>query len=106
MSKEILGIIGQDPSVSNFNWLHVDIFRFLVIKRREIYGSSSKSISGFFEVLNLNQLFLKGCLHDGPRSYPMSYGRFFHGHTSMIRFLKQAKFKPSRPLTRCKPNVG
>ena len=28
----LLGIIGQDPSVSMSNWLHIDIIWFLFIK--------------------------------------------------------------------------
>ena len=28
---KFLGIVGQDPNDSKFNWLHVDIFRFWFI---------------------------------------------------------------------------
>ena len=30
MSRKFLGIIDQDASVSKTNWLHVDIFQFIL----------------------------------------------------------------------------
>ena len=60
-SVKILGIIGQHPSVSKFNWLDVDIFEILVIYYQfEVYFvDSSKMISNFPKVLNFKRLFLK-----------------------------------------------
>ena len=59
MSGEILGIIGQDPSVSKSNQLHVDIFRFFFYLSQVYSIDSSRMMGNFPEVLNFNQLFLK-----------------------------------------------
>ena len=61
--REILGIyiyrVGEDPSDSKSNWLHVDIFRFY-FHSFEIYSVDSSKLMGKFpEVLNLNRLFLE-----------------------------------------------
>lgn len=53
---EFLGKIGQYPSVSMFNRLHVDFFQIFFIKLRYI---PLKMISNLLKVLNLNDLFLK-----------------------------------------------
>ena len=49
---------------------------------------------------------LRGCLHHGPRSCPMSYGFFswshFHGSIPEKCIFRS----PWVPLTRCKPNVN
>jgi hypothetical protein len=45
-------MIGQDPSVSNTNQLHVDIFWFSYVEWRNIIYIGKK-----FEVLNFNWLF-------------------------------------------------
>ena len=55
-----LDIIGQDPSDSKFNWLHVVIFRiFFINLEEESIDSSSKMMGNFPEVLNSNRLFPK-----------------------------------------------
>ena len=51
-----LGIIRRHPSVSKFNQLHVDVFRFFCIW---IWGIFSKVIGGFPQVWNFNRLFPK-----------------------------------------------
>ena len=56
VSGEILGIIGQDPSVSKSNQLPVDIFMFFLCLYCLYHF---KMIGKFSEVLNFNQLFLK-----------------------------------------------
>ena len=56
---KILGIIGQDPTVSKSNWLHVDIFRFFLYYLEAYSIDSSKMTSKFPKVLNFDQLFLK-----------------------------------------------
>ena len=51
--------VGQDPSDSESNRLHVDIFRFC-FHSFEVYSiDSSKMIGNFPEVSNFNRLFLK-----------------------------------------------
>ena len=56
---KFLGIVGQDPSVSESNRLHVDIFRFF-FHSVEVYSiDSSKMIGNSPEVFNFNRLFLK-----------------------------------------------
>ena len=51
--------VGQDPSDSKSNRLHVDIFRFWCFHSFEVCSiDSSKMIGKFPTVLNLNQLFL------------------------------------------------
>ena len=53
----LLGIIGQNPSVSKSNRLHVVIFRFFFIKF-EVYSiNSSKMMGNSPEALNYTQLF-------------------------------------------------
>ena len=59
MSGEIFGIIGQDPSVSKSNQLHVDIFRFFFYLSQVYSIDSSRMMGNFPEVLNFNRLFLK-----------------------------------------------
>jgi hypothetical protein len=55
------GIVGQDPSDSKSNQLHVDIIFRFCFHSFEVYFStdSSKMIGNPPEVLNFNQLFLK-----------------------------------------------
>ena len=53
-----LGIIGQDPSVSKCDRLHIDIFRFSFTDLKVYSVDSSKLIGNFPEVLNLNGLIL------------------------------------------------
>ena len=53
---------------------------------------------------------VRGCLHHGPWSCPMSKGIFsmvpFHVNISMGRFLKNAWIlEVVGPMTRCRPNV-
>ena len=59
-AREVFGIVGQDPSDSKSNRLHVDIFRFC-FHSFEVYSSidSSKTIGNSPEVSNFNRLFLK-----------------------------------------------
>ena len=53
-------VFGQDPSVFNIAWLHVDIFGFFFYYSNVYYGISSKSMGDHFhEFLNQNWLFLK-----------------------------------------------
>ena len=55
-----LGIIGRDPSVSKTHQLHVDISQKTILTKVEDHSIYfSKWIDNVFEVLNLNQLFLK-----------------------------------------------
>ena len=54
-----LGIVGQNPSVSKSNWLHVVIFLFFLYKIKVYSIDSSIMISKFYEVLNLDWLCLK-----------------------------------------------
>ena len=58
-AREVWGIVGQDPSDSKSNWLHVDIFQFC-FHSFEVYSSidSSKVIGNSAEVSNFNLLFL------------------------------------------------
>ena len=53
-------IVGQDPSDSKSNWLHVDIFRFC-FNSFEAYSpiDSSKMIGNSPKVSNFTRLFLK-----------------------------------------------
>jgi hypothetical protein len=56
---KFLDIVGQDPSISKSNWLHVDIFWFC-FHSFEIYSIDSyRMISNSLEVSNFDQLFLK-----------------------------------------------
>ena len=57
---KFLSIVGQDPSDSKSNRLHVDIFRFCV-HSLEVYSSidSSETIGYSPEVLNSNRVFLQ-----------------------------------------------
>ena len=56
---KFLGIVGQDPSDSKSNRLHVDIFRFC-FHSFEVYSiDSSKMIGNSPEVSNFNRLNLK-----------------------------------------------
>ena len=56
---KFLGIVGQGPSDSKSNWLHVDIFQFC-FHSFEVYSIDSfKKIGKFPEVLNFNRLCLK-----------------------------------------------
>ena len=56
--RKLLGIISQDPSVSNSNQLYVDSVGFLYLF--DVYSIvSSKLVGNFLEVLNFNQLFCK-----------------------------------------------
>ena len=56
---KFLGMVGQDPSDSESNRLHVDIFWFC-FRTSEVYSiDSSKMICKFPAVLNFNRLFLK-----------------------------------------------
>ena len=60
--RKFLGIVGQDPSDSKSNRLHIDIFRccFHSFESFEVCSiDSSKMISNSPEVSNFNQLFLK-----------------------------------------------
>ena len=58
-ARKFLGIIGEDPSDSKSNRIHVDIFQFL-LDSFEVYSiDSSKMIGNFPKVLNFNWLFLK-----------------------------------------------
>ena len=60
MPGKLLGIVGQDPSDSKSNQLHVDILRFCFIHLRYIPSiDSSKMIDNSPKVLNCNRLFLK-----------------------------------------------
>ena len=59
VSKEFLGIIGPNPSVSKSNQLHVGIFSFFFIDLRHILYIPLTWLVIFFEVLNFNRLFLK-----------------------------------------------
>ena len=56
---KFLGIVGQDPSDSNSNQLHVDIFRFCFHSFEVHFIDSSKMIGKFPEVFNFNRLFLE-----------------------------------------------
>jgi hypothetical protein len=56
MPGKFLGIVGQDPSDSKSNGLHVDIFWFSFYSF-EVY--SSRMIGILPGVLNFNRLFLK-----------------------------------------------
>ena len=51
--------IGQDPSVSNSNRLHVDIFRFFLISFRYVLWILLVLFGDFREVLNFEWLFFK-----------------------------------------------
>ena len=59
VSGEILGITGQDPSVSKSNHLHVDIFRFFLYLSQVYSIDSSRMMGNFPDVFNFNRLFLK-----------------------------------------------
>ena len=48
---------------------------------------------------------LKGYLHHGPWSCPISHG-LFHGHTSMVKFMRNTCFRFFGLLTKCKPSVN
>ena len=67
MPGKSLGIVGQDPSDSKSNQLHVDIFRFC-FHSFEVYSiiDSSKMIANSPEVSHFNRLFLKlnWCIHN------------------------------------------
>ena len=57
--RKFLGIVGQDPSDSKSNWLHVGIF-WLFFHSFEVYSiDSSKMIGNSPKVLNFNQLFVE-----------------------------------------------
>ena len=52
--------VGQDPSDSKSNRLHVHIFRFCFFYSFEVYSIDSSILIGkFLEVSNFNRLFLK-----------------------------------------------
>ena len=52
--------VGQHPSDTKASQLHVDIFQFWLFYSFEVYSTGSSKIMGrFFEVLNINRLFLK-----------------------------------------------
>ena len=58
-ARKFLGIVGQDPSDSKSNQLHVDIFWFC-FNSFEVYSiDSSKMIGNSLEISNFNLLFLK-----------------------------------------------
>ena len=59
MHGNFQGIVGQDPSDSKFNWLHVDIFQFRFIHLRYYSIYSFKMIGHSPKVQNFNWLFLK-----------------------------------------------
>ena len=52
---KFLGIVGQDPSDSKSNWLHVHIFPVLLYSFEVWSIDSSKMIGKFLEVLNFNR---------------------------------------------------
>jgi hypothetical protein len=56
---KFLGIVGQNPSDSKSNRLHVDIFRFCFDSFEVHSIDSSKMIGNSPEVSNFNRLFLK-----------------------------------------------
>ena len=64
---KFLGIIDQDPSVSNSNRLHAMIFWFVFINLRYIL-ESYRMIGKFHEVLNFNCLKLNQFIH-WPKPY-------------------------------------
>ena len=51
--------VGQYPSHSKFNRLHVDIFRFCCIHFKVFSVDSHKMIGNSSKVFNFNRLFLK-----------------------------------------------
>ena len=55
-----MSVIRQDPSVSNINWLHIDMFRFFFINMFLEYSvNSSQPIGKFVEfepVISQSQL--------------------------------------------------
>jgi hypothetical protein len=57
---KFLGIVGQDPSDSKSNRLHVDIF-WVFFHSFEVYIflDSSKMVSNYHDASNFNRLFLK-----------------------------------------------
>jgi hypothetical protein len=58
--ERILDIIGQNPSVSKSNQLHVVIFWFVFIDLRCIYSTdSSKTSANFPQILKFDCLSLK-----------------------------------------------
>ena len=61
--REVFGltyIVGQDPSDSKSNQLHVDIFQVCCFHSVEVYSIDSSKMSGNSpEVFNFNQLNLK-----------------------------------------------
>ena len=59
MDKLSSSVVGQDPSDSKSNRLHVEILRFCFHTFDVFSIESSKMIGKFPEVLNFNQLFLK-----------------------------------------------
>jgi hypothetical protein len=52
-------MISRDPSVSKSNWLHVEIFQFILYEFGVCSINSSKMMGTFPEVLNFDWLFLK-----------------------------------------------
>ena len=59
MPTKFLGIVSQDPSDSNPNRLHVDIFQFCSHSIEAYSIDSTRLIGKFHEVLNFNMLFLE-----------------------------------------------
>ena len=59
-AHEVFGhVVGQDPSDSNFNCLHIDIFPVLLYSFKVYSTESSKMIGNSPKVLYFNWLFLK-----------------------------------------------
>ena len=56
---KFFGIVGEDPSDSKSNPLHVDIFRFCFHSFEVLSMDSSKLFGNSPEVSNFNRLFLK-----------------------------------------------
>jgi hypothetical protein len=50
---KFLGIVGQDPSDSKSNWLHVDIFYFFLYSFEVYFTNSSRMIGSSFRSLQL-----------------------------------------------------
>jgi hypothetical protein len=55
------GIIGRDPNVFKFKWLHADIFHFFRFYFK-VYSIDSSTVMGYFlEVLKLNRFICNLC---------------------------------------------
>jgi hypothetical protein len=91
---KFLDIVGQDPSNSKSNRLHVDIFRFCFIHLKYIPRIPLKRSVSFMKPLNFNRLFLKlnrliyNILSVHPKhSFPLSLGGLGSSRPQQIQYL-------------------